>query len=101
MAAAHVQAGHEHQRGEREEQAERHQRLRAELPPGNPDHRPILASSASGAGRPMYASTMSSRLTSATVHPGSMIGSSVRTNSVLWRSVCVSSITSWLAGSRE
>ena len=30
---------------------------------------------------------MSSRLTSSTLHAGSMIGSSVRTSSVLWRSV--------------
>ena len=43
---------------------------------------------------------MSSRLTSSTVQAGSMIGSSVRTSSVLWRSVWLSSITCWLAGSR-
>ena len=51
--------------------------------------------------RPMWARTMSSRLTSSTVQAGSMIGSWVRISRVLWRSVWVSSITCWLDGSRD
>ena len=84
--------------------AEGHQGLGAELAPGEPDHR----TTSSAVGRYVRPRRPGScrrapdppGSTSSTVQAGSRMGSSVRTSSVLCRSVWLASMTSWLAGRR-
>ena len=53
VGVAQMHADRDRESGEHREYAQCDQQLRAELPPGDPDHRPILESSASTAGRRM------------------------------------------------